>query len=224
MGSSVSRIDDNMMSVLRQNCTKKQSAYRLVKRSMRTICKKTCDMHAPTNKIDDIQHTHHIGSGDYQTNHIGVQEQIAEITVIFNATNKSAGISRKPVNEQLVDLRYVSNTNISTPRIVNRRVLSRQEPFKADMSHRLNAEANYFSRSTNSAIMSSRRDVSEHKRYTSLDMHKSPFSTINDHHKQQLEMLKVDLEKLSRSEHNLRKYAACNHMLQLAPSRESFVC
>ncbi|KAI9285399.1 hypothetical protein BC943DRAFT_380501 [Umbelopsis sp. AD052] len=218
MGSSVSRIDDNMMSVLRQNYTKKQSAYRLVKRSKQKLSKSMIGQ--PSN----FQHTHHIGSGDYQTNHIGVQEQIAEITVIFNATNKSAGISRKPVNEQLVDLRYISNTNISTPRIVNRRVLSRQEPFKADMSHRLNAEANYFSRSTNSAIMSSRRDVSEHKRYTSLDMHKSPFSTLNDHHKQQLEMLKVDLEKLSRSEHNLRKYAACNHMLQLAPSRESFVC
>ncbi|KAI8578306.1 hypothetical protein K450DRAFT_281914 [Umbelopsis ramanniana AG] len=218
MGSSVSRIDDNMMSVLRQNYTQKQSAYRLVKRRKQKLSKSMIGQ--PSN----FQHTHHIGSGDYQTNHIGVQEHIAEITVIFNATNKSTGISRKPVKEKLVDLCYVSNSNISTPRRVNRRVLLRQEPFKADMSQQLVVESNYFSKSTSSAIMSSRRDVPEHKRYTSLDMQKSSFNSLNDHHKQQLEMLKVDLEKLSRSEHNLRKYAACNHTLQIAPSRESFVC
>ncbi|CAO3661416.1 unnamed protein product [Umbelopsis ramanniana] len=218
MGSSVSRIDDNTMSVLRQTYSKKQSVYRLTQRSKKKLSKSMIGQ--PSN----FQHTHHIGSGDYQTNHIGVQEQIAEITIIFNTTNKSAGISRKPVNEKLVDLCYVPKSNLGTPRNANRKVLVRQEPFTANMAQRLNAESKYLSKSTNASMMSKRRDSLGHKRYTSLDMQKSTSNSLTEHHKQQLEMLKVDLERLSRSEHNLRKYAACNHMLQIAPSRESFVC
>ncbi|KAH8550268.1 hypothetical protein BGW37DRAFT_79076 [Umbelopsis sp. PMI_123] len=215
MGSSTSRIDDNNISILRQNYAKIQSIHRTLKKSKKRVSKNMIGQ--PSN----FQHTHHIGSGDYQTNNIGVQEQIAEITVIFNTTNKSTGITRKPVSQKPVDLNYITKSTLSTPSAVTRRNLIRQEPFTANMTHGPKTNSNYLSKSTNAAIRSRDCFQFEDSRCASLEFQRMS-SYLYSEQQKQLEMLKVDLVKLSGSEHNLRKYAACNHMLQLAPSRESF--
>ncbi|GAB5588628.1 hypothetical protein Unana1_03528 [Umbelopsis nana] len=139
--------------------------------------------------------------------HALVQEQIAEITVIFNATDKPLSVTRKPVNDKHGHARSNSNS---------RRDIARTPPTIRKTMIRKELPSGVFSPDV-------RRAGLESMSCTSLDHNKTSLYSLAEQ-RRQLDMLKGDVERMSRSEHNLRKYAACNHLLQLAPSRESFVC
>jgi len=223
MGLALSRTDDNNMSTLHHIYAKDKSFIR--QHNARKVARRLSK--SMIGKPSHFKHTHHIGSGDYQENHAVVQEQIAEITVIFNATNKPLSVTRKPVNDKHGHARSNSNSRrdiARTPPTIRKTMIRKELPsrvFSQSMQNTI-SDSRYHSRSV-ANLPDVRRAGLESMSCTSLDHNKTSLYSLAEQ-RRQLDMLKGDVERMSGSEHNLRKYAACNHLLQLAPSRESFVC
>ncbi|CAM0139818.1 unnamed protein product [Umbelopsis sp. WA50703] len=227
MGVAISKADDNKTSAMLEKCARDPSVRNRRKKNQRRLSK------SMIGKPSDFKHTNHIGHGDFASNIAGVKDQIAEITVTFNATTKVSLVNRKPIAGGLslpVPLAKQIGVTKQTAVVTRKKPMETEDPNRFSPGNRFVGKLSKQPLSRDGQKPDNTRVSPGKLRFqksattspiTLVDMYTDSIHTYLNEQKR-LEMMKDDLERFSRSENNLRRYASCNHLLQLATSRESF--